>query len=29
VPGENCIEVVAVASGGRAADPVRECVQVP
>lgn len=29
VPGENCIEVVAVASGGRAADPVRQCVQVP
>lgn len=29
VPGENCIEVVAVASGGRAADPMRECVQVP
>ena len=29
VPGENCIEVVAVAAGGREAAPVRQCVQVP
>lgn len=29
VSGENCIEVVAVAAGGREAAPVRQCVQVP